>query len=318
VLPVTVIVTAWNRERSVAAAVDSVLAQSAPDVAVVVVDDGSTDGTPGVLARYAGEPRVRIVRHEHNRGVTAAKNTGLGALDQRTGAFCFLDSDDTLLPEAIATLAAGFDDEGGPWSQVLGWCRDARTGDMTGDVERQAGSVTYEDALCGRFSGDFLHLARRDLLGNLRFEERGSGGEASVWWRLLREAPARLVSEVVASVDRGGGDRVSVVQYTASAASRRMWAYQGVLDAVGADMRRACRERFGQLNADVAKWAAMAGDRSRARRAARHALRDAPGPRSVLLLGLWLVPPRLLRAAASRRAGRRTVAEAPLPTAGEA
>ena len=56
-----------------------------------------------------------------------------------------------------------------------------------------------------------------------------------------------------------------------------MWAYQAVLDAVGADMRRASRERFGELNADVAKWAAMAGDRPRARRAARHALRDAPG-----------------------------------------
>ncbi len=316
-LPVTVIVTVWNREGSVAAAIDSALAQSVPEVDVLVVDDASTDGTPGVLARYDGEPRVRVIRHAQNRGETGAKNTGVAALDERTSAFCFLDSDDTLLPEAVATLSAGFDAPGGPWSQVLGWCRDARTGSMTGDVERHAGSVTYDDALCGRFSGDFLHLARRDLLGDLRFEERGAGG-ASVWWRLLREAPARLVPDVVASVDRDGGDRVSVVHYTAQGARRRMWAYQSMVDAVGSDMRGACREQFGQLNADVAKWAAMAGERPRARRAARQALRDAPSPRTVLLNGLWLVPARVLRAGAARRAGRRASAEAPLTTASEA
>ena len=166
---------------------------------------------------------------------------------------------------------------------MLGWGRDAGSGDLTGEAMRgtgsSGGSVTYDDALCGRFSGDFLHLARRDLLGEPAVRGAGSGGEASVWWRLLREAPARLVPDVVASIERGGADRVSVVQYTAQASARRMWAYQAVLDAVGADMRRVCRARFGQLNADVAKWAALAGDRPRARRAARHALRDAPGPR---------------------------------------
>ena len=276
-LPVTIIVTAWNRERSVSAAVDSALAQSCPDVDVIVVDDGSTDGTPGVLARYKDDARVRIIRHAQNRGVTAAKNTGLAALEAQTAGFCFLDSDDTLLPGAIEALVKGFDAPGGPWSQVFGWCRDARTGDTTGSAERHEGTVTYGDALCGRFRGDFLHLARRDLLGNARFEERGSGGEASLWWRLLREAPARLVPDVVASVERGGADRVSVVHYSAESATRRMWAYQAVVDAVGVDMRRECRDQFGRLNADVAKWAALAGDRPRARRAARHRCATPPG-----------------------------------------
>jgi glycosyltransferase involved in cell wall biosynthesis len=309
-LPVTIIVTAWNREGSLPAAIDSALAQTHADVSVIVVDDGSADGTPGILERYAGEARVRTIRHAHNRGVTAAKNTGLGALDEATAAFCFLDSDDTLLPSAIEALVAGFDAPGGPWSQVLGWCRDTRTGGATGSVERHEGSVTYQDALCGRFNGDFLHLARRDLLGDARFEERGSGGEASLWWGLLREAPARLVPDVVANVERGGADRVSVVSYTAESATRRMWAYQAVIDAVGADMRRECPDQFGRLNGDVAKWAALAGDRTRARRAARHALRDAPGPRSLVMMGLWLVPAGILRSAAAWRSGRRAPVDA--------
>jgi hypothetical protein len=118
------------------------------------------------------------------------------------------------------------------------------------------------------------------------------------------------VPDVVASVERGGADRVSVVHYSAESATRRMWAYQAVVDAVGVDMRRECRDQFGRLNADVAKWAALAGDRPRARRAARRSLRDAPGLRSLAMMGMWLVPAGLLRSAAAWRSRRRTAPNA--------
>jgi glycosyltransferase involved in cell wall biosynthesis len=74
---VTIIVTTYDRARLVPRAIDSVLRQTYPNVDLVVVDDGSRDDTSEVLAQYDDDPRVRIVRHDRNRGVTAAKNTGL-------------------------------------------------------------------------------------------------------------------------------------------------------------------------------------------------------------------------------------------------
>ncbi len=92
---VSVIVPCYNGERFVGAAIDSVLAQSG-NLEVVVVDDGSTDGSREVLGARLTDPRVRVERHETNRGIAAARNTGLAAAQ---GEFVgFLDQDDCWMP----------------------------------------------------------------------------------------------------------------------------------------------------------------------------------------------------------------------------
>ncbi len=93
---VSVIVPTYNRAHLVARAVDSVLGQTYRPCHVILVDDGSTDGTADLISRrYAHEPRVHYV-HQRNRGVSAARNT---ALEQATGDYlAFLDSDDFWRP----------------------------------------------------------------------------------------------------------------------------------------------------------------------------------------------------------------------------
>ncbi len=77
-------------------AVESALAQTAEEIEVIVVDDGSA--TPIGASAYDG--RVRVIRHERPRGVSAARNTGLhAALGEYV---CFLDDDDRLAPAHIA------------------------------------------------------------------------------------------------------------------------------------------------------------------------------------------------------------------------
>ena len=102
---VSVIITAYNGADTLAAAIDSALAQSYRDFEVLVVDDGSTDGTAEVLAGYEG--RVVAVE-EGNSGVAAA---GYGAIRAARGEFlAFLDADDTWMPEKLERQMPRFAD----------------------------------------------------------------------------------------------------------------------------------------------------------------------------------------------------------------
>lgn len=87
---ISVVIPTYNRARGVVRAIDSVLRQTAPGCEVIVVDDGSSDETPAVLANYGSQ--VRSIRQE-NRGVSAARNVGIEAA--RGEWIAFLDSDDT-------------------------------------------------------------------------------------------------------------------------------------------------------------------------------------------------------------------------------
>ena len=93
---ISTIMAAYNSERYVAQALESVLAQSTPSDEIIVVDDGSTDDTPDVLQGFA--THVRIIRQQ-NYGPARALNVGIA---ESTGdALAFLDCDDLWLPDKL-------------------------------------------------------------------------------------------------------------------------------------------------------------------------------------------------------------------------
>lgn len=95
------VVPAYRSEATVGRAVESVLAQTLPAHEVLVVDDGSDDGTAAVAEAF-GAP-VRVLR-QPNGGTAAARNHGVR---EATGdVVCFLDADDTYAPERLAQIAA--------------------------------------------------------------------------------------------------------------------------------------------------------------------------------------------------------------------
>ena len=100
----SIVIDNFNYARFLPAAIDSALAQTLPDTEVVLVDDGSTDASLDVIARYAD--RVRPVLKE-NGGQTSAFNAGLTAA--RGAVVCFLDSDDLLRPRAMEAAVAAVD-----------------------------------------------------------------------------------------------------------------------------------------------------------------------------------------------------------------
>jgi len=100
---VSVVIICYNHGRFLGEAIESVLAQTLRDPEIVVVDDGSTDETPAVAARY---PSVRYLR-QANQGMAAARNAGFEA--SRGRYVSFLDADDRLLANALLVGAACLD-----------------------------------------------------------------------------------------------------------------------------------------------------------------------------------------------------------------
>jgi glycosyltransferase involved in cell wall biosynthesis len=101
---ISVVMALHNRARDVGAAIDSVLAQDHGSYEVVVVDDGSTDGSPDVVRRYGDQ--VRLIERP-NGGVGAARNTGIAAARGEYLAYC--DTDDVQLPFRLRAQEAVLD-----------------------------------------------------------------------------------------------------------------------------------------------------------------------------------------------------------------
>lgn len=99
---VSVLVPAFNRADYIKETVNSVLTQDYPNVELIVVDDGSTDGTFEILSEYAGRGKLKLLTHpgRENKGQSAALNL---ALDAASGEFiAILDSDDLFLPGKLS------------------------------------------------------------------------------------------------------------------------------------------------------------------------------------------------------------------------
>lgn len=102
---VTVIIPVYNGEQYLDQAIGSVLSQSYRDHELVIVNDGSTDASLSIMARYAEmDDRIVLVSHERNRGVADALNSGIKVASGRF--IAFLGQDDIALPERLREQVA--------------------------------------------------------------------------------------------------------------------------------------------------------------------------------------------------------------------
>ena len=94
--------TAFNREKYIAEAIESVLHQTFRDFELIIVDDGSTDGTVAIARRYTSDPRVRFFQNKKNLGDYPNRNRAAALAQGRY--FKYLDSDDVLYPFGLAAM----------------------------------------------------------------------------------------------------------------------------------------------------------------------------------------------------------------------
>lgn len=113
---ISIILPFYNREQTLYRCVQSAVNQTFADWELVAVDDASTDQSSRLIAEFA-DPRIRVIRHDVNRGAGPARDTAMAAA---TGEFfAFLDSDDEWLPEKLEAQRTAIDASG----QGLSCCR---------------------------------------------------------------------------------------------------------------------------------------------------------------------------------------------------
>ncbi|MFM6963807.1 MAG: glycosyltransferase family 2 protein, partial [Micrococcales bacterium] len=99
---VTVVVPVYNVERYLALCLQSLCGQQYPNLEVIAVNDGSTDGSAGILAKFEGKLNLTVITQK-NAGLAAARNAGVKAI-KATDYLMFLDSDDALAPGALRKM----------------------------------------------------------------------------------------------------------------------------------------------------------------------------------------------------------------------
>ena len=100
-MSVIVVCPTYNRAHTLARALDSLLAQTDPRWVCHVLDDGSTDGTPELVARYGGDDRIRYHRHAENRGGVAMNEIGMALACDEGDVWTRLGSDDWFGPRKL-------------------------------------------------------------------------------------------------------------------------------------------------------------------------------------------------------------------------
>ena len=186
---ISVIVPVYNGEQYLPLCVDSLLTQTYKNLEILLVDDGSRDGSPALCDEYAArDGRIRVI-HQENQGVSGARNTGLS---HATGAYVtFVDGDDYVEPDYLERLYRNLVDHHGEFSCC------SYTEVIRGDVEPisipfvaesriiEDPAVFFEDMVNPReayWSTSTLKLYRRTLIGDTRFCRELKYGEDQVFF----------------------------------------------------------------------------------------------------------------------------------------
>jgi glycosyltransferase involved in cell wall biosynthesis len=200
---VSVVIPCYNQAHFLGEAIESVLSQTYKRFEIIVVDDGSTDDTAEVAARY---PAVRCIR-QRNKGLSAARNSGLNA---SCGSFLvFLDADDRLLPEA---LQKGLDCLNAHPECALVYGRyvniNADASFLTPGADPRPQSEPYLELLRRNFIGTTAAaMFRRSVFSSVRgfSTELAACEDYDLYFRIVREFPICCHDTVVSEYRQHDG-----------------------------------------------------------------------------------------------------------------
>lgn len=298
---VAVVIPAYNAHRYIARAIASVRAQSHTPTSLVVVDDGSTDGTAEAVAELA--PAVHVIR-QRNAGPSAARNRG--AQELCTEVVAFLDADDEWLPQTLERLLEVFVreprtalvtadmsavDESGRITEASWFERHG----LAADVRRWSGKPV-PDALAALMRTNFVSTSvvaiRTDVfraLGGFRSDLR-YGEDLELWARIAARHAVVCLPDVLGLRRSHSGNSTKATE----ALLRDLVHMSEIVRGWGGE---ALREQGTDADALVARartdlgyWYFTAGRHAEARAALLTAVRERTSLRATRYLALSCLP----------------------------
>lgn len=194
---VTVIIPSFNHAGYIEQAIASVEAQTYPNWELIIVDDGSSDGTATILQKYLGQQRITIICNEVNRGQSAVINQ---ALAKSSGEFvCFLPSDDWYLPDKLSLQVEKFQELDSTFGVVYG--RGRRYFEDTGAVIDVGAPVYSGWVLRKLIDRNFIYpitpMFRRECFERYPFDERYKAEGEAIYLKLALSYQFHYVADVV-------------------------------------------------------------------------------------------------------------------------
>ncbi len=181
---------AWNAERFICEAIESVIAQSVEDWELIIIDDGSTDGTQEIVADYERrDRRIRVLTSTRNRGLAIARNVGLR--HARGDLIAFIDSDDIWHPEKTALQVASMQQHQADISYT-GYER-RRDGKQRGIIVAVPERVSYRTMLGRNLIPASSSMVRRSSCGAARMVPVKGTEDHLYWLELLRDGSRNAV-----------------------------------------------------------------------------------------------------------------------------
>ena len=200
---ISIIMPVYNAEKTLERCVDSVLGQSFQDFELILVDDGSKDGSATICDEYAEKDSRVKVFHKENGGVSSARNRGL---DEAWGEWVmFVDSDDYLLEDALREC----DLKDGIQYAVFGFREQRRNepeiNHSLRDLTLTPAGFVKEYVGTASFNSPFSKIYKRNVIGDLRFDSSIRFGEDCIFnFEYLRRVDkVRTVDRIIYHYDAG-------------------------------------------------------------------------------------------------------------------
>lgn len=238
------VIPTFNRAYKVRRAINSVLQQvdDSNTTEIVVVDDGSTDGTADQLESLVSEKHIRLIKHTVNSGVAAAKNTGI--LNSRNKYIVLLDSDDLLEDGGLVYLTDLV--QKNEYDLLFSGTRLLRNGTLLYDPSFK-GSKRYKDLLSCRI-GEYLPICRSEVLKE--FLLRDLRGFESITWLSIAKGGYSVFYDCtpIRSYDDEGYDRLSNRTGIIKNSKDMKTGYSVYLNEFGSDLRKYNLKEYLILN----------------------------------------------------------------------